>query len=363
MKLSRIGADFKVYSRQFIRNKTGVFFTLIFPVILIIIFGAIFSGSSSGSINLYVQNLDNGPYSSSFLSALNETGVVSVVMVNSSVNMPQYLLSNSYSDGLVIPSNFSQNIEKSKQVNVTLYDIPDSSQSNIVSSTVSGVIVQFNFHLANATPILGYEQKNINLNSQKYINYLVPGLIGFSILISPMFSMVNISAEYKKNKLFKQLSITPLTKGEWLTSKIIWYIFMSSISFFIITLIGKYMFGSTVGFTLWAIPFIVLGPCFFVSLGMLVGSVTKSQESAGVVGNIITFPMMFLSGTFFPISIMPQYLQLVAHVFPLYYLIEGLNDVMIFNNFVQASINILILIVLTIIVFIVAIKTFKWRED
>jgi ABC-2 type transport system permease protein len=363
MRFSRIIADLKVFSKQFSRNKIGVFFTFIFPVILIILFGAIFSGSSSGSINLYVQNQDNGPYGHSFLSAVNETGVFSVVMVNSSVNLSQYLLSNSYSDGLVIPSNFSQNIEKSKPVNVILYGIPDSSQSTIVSSTISGVIVQFNFHLANTTPILGYEQKNINLKLQKYINYLVPGLIGFAILTSPMFSVVNISAEYKKIKLFKQLSITPLTKSEWLTSKIIWYIFTSSISFIIITLIGKYMFGSTAGFTLGVLPFIIFGPFFFVSLGMLVGSVTKSQESAGVVGNIITFPMMFLSGTFFPISMMPQYLQVVAHVFPLYYLIQGLSDVMIFNNIVQASINILILIALTIIVFIAAIKAFKWKED
>jgi ABC-2 type transport system permease protein len=123
------------------------------------------------------------------------------------------------------------------------------------------------------------------------------------------------------------------------------------------------MFGSTAGFTVGVLPFIILGPFFFVSLGMLVGSVTKSQESAGVVGNIITFPMMFLSGTFFPISMMPQYLQVVAHVFPLYYLIQGLSDVMVFNNITQASINILILIALTIIVFIAAIKAFKWRED
>ena len=55
----------------------------------------------------------------------------------------------------------------------------------------------------------------------KYVDFLIPGLVGFSILVSPMFSLVNVSSEYKKNKLFKQLSLTPLTKMEWLISKIL----------------------------------------------------------------------------------------------------------------------------------------------
>ena len=74
----------------------------------------------------------------------------------------------------------------------------------------------------------------------------------------------------------------------------------------------------------------------FCSLGMLVGTVTKSVETASVIGNIITFPMMFLSGTFFPISIMPQYLQSVAHVLPLFYIVEGLNNVMVYGNITGA---------------------------
>ncbi|MDG6922595.1 MAG: ABC transporter permease [Nitrososphaerota archaeon] len=96
---------------------------------------------------------------------------------------------------------------------------------------------------------------------------------------------------------------------------------------------------------------------------MLVGTVTKSVESAGVVGNIITFPMMFLSGTFFPISLMPGYLQTFAHVLPLYYLIAGLNNVMIYGNFSAALLDVAVLSVISAIVFVLAVRFFKWRED
>ena len=115
--------------------------------------------------------------------------------------------------------------------------------------------------------------------------------------------------------------------------------------------------------TVWLVPFLILGPMLFASMGMLVGTITKSVESASVLGNIITFPMMFLSGTFFPISTMPEYLRNFAHVLPLYYIVEGLNNVMVYGNISGALIDIAITGVITAIVFVAAAKLFKWRED
>jgi ABC-2 type transport system permease protein len=178
-----------------------------------------------------------------------------------------------------------------------------------------------------------------------------------------MFSLVSISSEYKKSKLFKEMSLTPLTKIEWLASKVIWYIILSSISFLLMVAVGVFLFQANITLTVWLIPFIVLGPMLFASMGMLVGTLTKSPETAAVLGNVITFPMMFLSGTFFPISFMPGYLQSVAHVLPLFYVIEGLNNVMLFGNNMAALVDIGVVLVITLIVFVAAAKLFKWRED
>ncbi len=194
-----------------------------------------------------------------------------------------------------------------------------------MSGTVTGVINGFNLQRFGGSPIIGITQTTANAQVTKYIDFLVPGLIGFSILVSPMFSLVNISSEYKRIKLFKQLSLTPLTKIEWLASKVLFYILLSVISFLLMVAVGVFVFGAHVALSLWLIPFLVLGPMFFASLGMLVGTISKSTETASVVGNIITFPMMFLSGTFFPITLMPMYLRYFAHVLPLFYIIDGLN--------------------------------------
>ena len=376
----RIASDFRVFSRGYLRNKFGLFFGLIFPVILILIFGAIFSGNSSGTITVYTQNQDTGPFPSpqldiatQFVYALNgtlpdgtkisDTWPIQVELVDASENFTQYLADHSASDGILIPDGFSEKYLEAQTVDVTVYGNPTSSTSGIVSGTVNGVANLFNLERFNGSAIIGISSTTVNTEQTQYVDFLIPGLIGFSILVSPMFSLVNISSEYKKTKLFKQLSLTPLTKMEWLASKVLWYIVLTAISFLLMVTVGVLAFGAHVTLTVWLIPFLILGPMLFASLGMLVGTVTKNPETAGVIGNIVTFPMMFLSGTFFPISIMPQYLQSIAHVLPLYYVIEGLNNVMVYANYPGAVIDIAVIGVITAIIFAAAVKLFKWRED
>ncbi len=363
----RIYADFKVFSIGYLRNKFGLFFGLVFPVILILIFGAIFSGGGSGTVNVYAQNQDDGAFGqnigSQFLSALNESATIKVITVNASENFADYLKAHSASDGIVIPQNFSAEYLAGQQVNVTVYGNPASSTSGIVGGTVSGYANYFNLQRFNGSIVVGLTSASVSTEQKTYVDYLIPGLIGFSILTSPMFSLVNISSEYKKTKLFKQLSLTPLTKMEWLISKVIWYIVLTIAGFLLMVGVGVFGFGAHVTISAWLIPFLVLGPMLFAALGMLVGTVTKNPETAGVIGNIVTFPMMFLAGTFFPISSMPAYLQSVAHVLPLFYVTEGLNNVMVFGNISGAVIDIAILGIITIVIFALAVKLFKWRED
>jgi ABC-2 type transport system permease protein len=376
----RIASDFRVFSRGYLRNLFGLFFGLVFPVILIGIFGAIFSGNSSGTISVYTQNQDTGPFPSpqmdvatQFVSALNgtlpdgtkisDTWPIQVELVDASENFTQYLADHSASDGILIPEGFSAKYAAAQPVDVTVYGNPTSSTSGIVSGTVNGVANLFNLERYNGSTIISISSTTVNTEQTQYVDFLIPGLIGFSILVSPMFSLVNISSEYKKTKLFKQLSLTPLTKMEWLASKVLWYIVLTAMSFLLMVTVGVLAFGAHVTLTVWLIPFLILGPMLFASLGMLVGTVTKNPETAGIIGNIVTFPMMFLSGTFFPISIMPQYLQSIAHVLPLYYVIEGLNNVMVYANYSGAVIDLAVIGVITVIIFAAAVRLFKWRED
>ena len=247
---------------------------------------------------------------------------------------------------------------------MTIYTDPaQAATAGVVEGAVQGVVNGFNLNAAKAGPVVGVDSLNVGGKSYGYIDYLVPGLIGFSILVSPMFSMVNLSSQYKKQKLFRQLSLTPLTRGEWLLASILWFILLVFASTLIMLLIGRGAFGADVYPTLLTLPFLVLGPVMFVSLGLLLGTIAKTPESAAVVGNIVTFPMMFLSGTFFPVSLFPGYLQTVAHLMPLYYIIDGLNETMIFGNLHLALIDLGVVGALAVIFFVAATRIFRWQEE
>ena len=365
----RLISDFRLFGRGYLRNVAGLFFGLIFPVILILIFGAIFSGNNTGEVTVYLQNQDisvPAPFvdiSGNFTEALNSTSILNVQSVDASENFSQYLKDHSASDGIIIPANFSLNYAMQQPINVTVYGNPTQSTNGIILGTLNGVTNAFNLQRYGGSHIIGINTATVGYEAPKYVDFLIPGLIGFSILVSPMFSMVNISAEYKKSKLFKQLSLTPLTKFEWLASKVLFYIVLSVVSFLLMVAAGILLFQANITLTVWLVPFFILGPMMFCSLGMLVGTVTKSVETASVIGNIITFPMMFLSGTFFPISIMPEYLRTVAHVLPLFYIVEGLNNVMVYGNYSAALVDIAVTAVIAIVIFVAAAKLFKWRED
>ncbi len=364
MKPRRIWADFHLYSRSYLRSPEAIFFSLIFPFFLILMFGALYSGGGTPSaVPLYVQNMDhNSNVSESFLSDLNRTGLVNVAMVSPDVSLQGYLTSHSQSNGLILPDGFGANVTQGRPSTITVITNPyDQGAAGLVQSAVGYAMSVVN---QRGAPPLVYESTDyVGVRSYSTIDYVVPGLIGLSIITSPMFSMVTLTAEYKKEKLFKQLSLTPLTKSEWLASKIMWNWVVVAASAVILIATGDVVFHAAFLVSPYLLVFLLIGPLFFVSLGMLVGTLSKKAETAGFIGNLITFPMMFLSGAFIPVSIMPGWLQPYARIWPLYYFINGITDASVFNNPGGTWTDILITLVMAAVTFAAAVVLFRWRED
>jgi ABC-2 type transport system permease protein len=372
MNLRRVAAYFPAFAKGYIRNPLGLFMSLIFPVILILIFGAVFSNSGSSQVPLTVENLDhNSPASVSFLSALNSTGVVSISMVSPDVgNLSTYLAHNDLAAGLVIPAGFNttlaacaQHLPTCAPIRLLVFTNPSSGgEAGIVQGAIQGAANGANLEIAGGTVVVTPVNLNVGNQIYRYIDYLVPGLIGFSVLVSPMFSMVNVSSTWKRDKLFRQLSLTPLSRAEWLTATFLWYVVLAFVSTLFLLGVGSAVFGAHVTMTVLSVPFLVVGPILFVAIGLLAGTAANTPESAGVIGNIITFPMMFLSGTFFPVSLFPSWLVPVAHALPLYYVIDGLNAAMVFGNPTAAYTDLLVILVLAVAFSVFAVHLFSWRE-
>ncbi len=370
MKAKNVLADLKVYGKSYMRAKSSLFFVFIFPAIIMLIFGSIFSGTGFGgsggpsAVPIYVQNLDNNSsLSLEFISALGSAPSVKVYNVSSSTDIRDFVSSHSITAALVIPHGFAASFVNGTHVNMSFYYNPADSSSTIALQTVQGVQRYFNSNFTVLSGPIGLNTASVSVKADNYSDYLIPGLIGFVILTSPMFSMTYVVSSYKKDKIFRQLSLTPLTKSEWFVAKFFWYLIVSIISAVEIIALGYFLFNSQLTFTVLMIPFILVGVFLFTSLGVLAGSVSKTEEGASVIGNIITFPMMFLAGTFFPVSIMPKWLQTVAHGLPLYYIIDGLNSVMVYSNMRSAFIDTVVSIAVCAVVFAATYAVFSWKEE
>jgi len=366
MNPRRVAVYFPAFVKGYVRNPVALFFSLIFPIILVLIFGAVFSNSGSAQVPVYVDNLDhNSAASQEFLAALNQSGSVSITLVAPDTgNFSSFLDQQSADAGIVIPQGFGADLANQTPVVVTVYTNPSAgSAAGIVMGAVQGVENGVNLGVVHASPIVSSNDQSLGSPSYHEIDYLVPGLIGFAILVGPMFSMVNISSSWKHDKLFRQLSLTPLKRSEWLAAALLWFISIAIISAVLLEVVGTVVFGAQVRLVWSMVPFLIVGPVLFVSVGLLLGSVSDTPETAAVIGNVVTFPMMFLSGTFFPVSLFPSWLVPVAHALPLFYVIDGLNDAMLFHNASGALADAVIVLGIALVFFVAAIYAFRWRED
>ncbi|HKS59279.1 MAG TPA: ABC transporter permease, partial [Thermoplasmata archaeon] len=198
MNPKRIAADFSVFAKGYLRNPIALFFSLIFPIILVGIFGVIFSSSTLNPVTLYVENQDHDSNASvAFLAALNQTHAVKINVVNTSGENLSVWLSDpthtggSVSAGLVIPVGFAAALQNHTPLALPLYLNPtDPSSSALVQGAVQGVANGVNLRQYGGTPILTPQVGNVGTRVLSSIDYLVPGLIGFAVLTSPMFSLV-----------------------------------------------------------------------------------------------------------------------------------------------------------------------------
>ncbi len=382
MSARRTIADLRLFGRGYLRNIVGLFFGIIFPVIIITLFGAIFAGSG-GSVTVYVQNKDTGPFNAPvvdvatpFIDALNGTDIngtalnpnttwpIVVQLVDPSKNFTEYLKDHSASDGIIVPENFSLDYLTGQPLNITLYGNPAQSSSAIVGSVANGVVNGFNLQRVHGTNEIQVASATVNTEQTKYIDFLVPGLIGFSILVSPMFSMVNITSEYKKVKLFKQLSLTPLHKMEWLASKVIWYI----------VLVYNFLRASgprrSLRFRSAHDPNSLAHsvPNLGTHAVLLVGHAGRHRDEKrrnrerprkhNHVSHDV--PVGHVLPDSHDASVPPKALHTCC---PCSTSLEGLNNVMVYGNIMAALVDIAVTTVITVVVFVAAAKVFKWRED
>ena len=141
--------------------------------------------------------------------------------VPSDVNITTFISEHSINLALVIPQGFQDDVLNRTNVTVTLYGDPTQSSYGIAVSAVQGAITGYNFYLQQASPLVHLKPDTVSQRGDKYIDLFLPGIIGFTVLTTPLFGMTSICAEYRTRKYFKFLGTTKLSKAEWLAQTIL----------------------------------------------------------------------------------------------------------------------------------------------
>lgn len=361
--MNRLLSDTVSFARQYLRTKIGPFFSFIFPVLLIVLFGAVFSAQDGRGISLPVQNLDEGPYSVMLMEMLNQTGYFEISMIESDGDIRDYVNENSLPLALSIPPDFSSDVGASVPVAVVLCG--DTSRSNfpVAQGVLDAVINQMNYNLTGASPVVFFDVQFAGSEQFGAYDFLLPGFVGLTVMISAMYFMTSICAEHRSRGYFKLLATTTLRKYEWLSSKFLFNSIMLLCSLLVTFAVAMAAFDLKAVLTPLSLLIVVAGTFMFTSLGMLLGVIVKDPESAAAVSNVIGFPMMFLSGSFWDLSSSPVYLQVMSKAMPLTYLNDGLRDTMVFGNEAGALTNLLIVTVLGLAFFLLASRWMSWKED
>ncbi|MDD1767636.1 MAG: ABC transporter permease, partial [Methanomassiliicoccales archaeon] len=342
---NRIIVALKGEAKGFYRNKSTMFWTIAFPLLLILLFGAIFSAGGGGTYDLYVQDLSDSPASHQFLEAVNQTGSVNLKYIDNEANLDQYIKNQSLETVLIVPANFQMAFIPGASNNTTQLVMrldPTQSSSNVVFSIVAAVANQANLALSNGGNIITMGRADITSSGFSFIDFFIPGVIGMTTMTTTIFWMVSVMTRYRNNGIFKKLTTTPITRMEWLLAQILWQLFVVFLSVAIIMIIGMLAFDTKMTLNPVAIITIILSSAMFSSMGMIIARFIKEEEAASAAANAITYPMMFLSGIFFPLSMFPEWLGSIASALPLTYVGNALRDSMVYDNLASATSDMLV---------------------
>jgi ABC-2 type transport system permease protein len=349
--------------RSYVRDRAALFWTLAFPLVFIVLFGLIFQSSSTNLTLGYVDQ-DGTPAATQLYDTFTKVPGVKMVVTDATEATNQ--MKTGKVDGVVlVPSGYQAGLTAAatggSPAMVTVSTDPSRPQlSASVYQVVAGVLGIVN--LGGHPPLVVPDVVSVQTENLNAISYFVPSMLGLSIMQVGIFAAIPLVGDREK-LILKRLAATPLRRWQLVGSNVLMRVLIALTQAVIIVAVGTLLFGVEVtGSLLVVAGFVVLGAMAFLALGYVIASFAKTEDAANGMTSMIQFPMMFLSGAFFRIDDMPQFLQFVARLIPLTYLADALRQVMVGGvAFAPLGICALVLLGWLVVCFGIASRKFQWQ--
>jgi ABC-2 type transport system permease protein len=353
--------------RSFVRDRAAMFWTIAFPLIFILMFGAIFSGGDDPPRLFGWVDNDKSPQSAQLRAAFDATANVDLADASESDALEQ-MRKGDLRAVIVVPSGYGATIEAlaaapGEPARVVVY--ADPTQANATADTmqvVSAVLDGMSLAILGRGPAVVPQPRAIQTQDLGFVSYIVPSILGMALMQLGVFSAIPLVADREK-LILKRLSATPLRRWQLVGSNVIMRLLIAIVQTLVIVGVGSFAFGVKIAGDLVLVgALVVLGSLAFIALGYVIASFAKTEDAANGMTSVVQFPLMFLSGTFFPIEAMPEFLRGVARVLPLTYLSDGLRQTMVGGAaFMPLWVCFAVLAGFLAVCFAISARFFRWQ--
>ncbi|QIG44204.1 ABC transporter permease [Nocardioides anomalus] len=342
--------------KGFLRDRTSVFFSVVFPLMFLVLFGGLLADQGQSEVDLVqvgdvslIDGLD-GDAKAAFEDTFD---------VERSDDLAAALEEVRKGDADVA-------VEMRDDTLVAHYTQTDQVKAGITQGTlqafVDGANVAQLAEAAGQAPAYALETERVEDDSIKTIQYYTPGLLGWAVAMSAAIGAAATIQGWRQTKLIRRLQLSPVSTRTVVAARISVTVGIALVQLVIFVGLAAVAFGLKLTGSWWmAVPLLVVGTLCFMSLGLLAGAVTRTTEGAVNAANFIVLPMSFLSGSFFPLDGAPTWLRAVANVLPLKHLNDGMLDVMVRGEGPGAALlPMAFLVVFTVVVTLISARLFRW---
>ena len=345
-----------------VRDRAALFWTFFFPIMFVLLFGVLFSGSGDSKVSVGFVDQDRTSVSAQIQNEFAAVPILNV-QTGSLEDEKAAMQRGDVSAVIVIPKGMAAAVAAKQQTALQLFVDPSKTQTTqVVQGAVAQIANGFNLGLAGGSTILGIDQQSLASTNISTVTYLVPSILAMALMQLGVFAAVPLVQQREKG-ILKRMGATPLARWKLVASNILLRMVVAAVDTVLILGVGIAVFHiQIVGNLAVAAGFVFLGAGAFLALGFMLASFLKTEEQATGVVQVVQMPLMFLSGIFFPFDFMPEFLRSVARLLPLTYLGDGLRQSMVNGTQIAPiALDAAILAGWLVVCLAVSARSFRWE--